>query len=78
VADVTTLLERDPQTAAGFPRSEGSSLCSTEIKKASISMCRMIRSIIRITGFEGSRGQGFEGHDESHGLTGAPNPNSYL
>jgi len=38
LAEVTTLRERDPQTAAGFPRSEGSSRSSTEIKKASISM----------------------------------------
>jgi len=41
VAEVTTLREREPQTAAGFPRREGLSLCSTEIKKASISMWRM-------------------------------------
>jgi hypothetical protein len=60
VAEVTTLREREPQTAAGFPRSEGSSLCSTEIKKASISMWRIMRSTITKR-FEDSGVLGFKG-----------------
>jgi hypothetical protein len=63
LAEVTTLREREPQTAAGFPWREGSSLSSTEIKKASISMWRIMRSSIIQ---KGPRGLGSKGSREKN------------